>query len=461
MRHFVFAAISSAFVGLTTCPALAQNQLTLSPAQAISTAEQAIEAGNLQLAEQIARGLLLRNPKDPSANFLLAQVALGVGAYDEAANLFKKAYRNTTNKNLKYNAAILTARSLEGGKRPEAAKLWVRRAFQNATTQEAKQNAVRGYQQLRSISPWQTSLSFGITPSNNVNNGSNADEICSAVFGGICSSGVSDTRAVSGAFLSASYNTRYRLHESQKQKISVGLDLYHRAAWIKPSERALTSKGAADFDLSFVGANFLWQGRVGENVTSSDLLSFGRTFYGGDALTNRYTVRKEYTFAIGETKSLGFGVEYNDERNQIVPSRSLISWKATVPFNFRAKNGDFWNITASSAEITSNDNDTGHVANRVSISVTPAAKIFNLNPTYTVSLSQRDNKKLGFLRVRDSINEKRRDQSASLSVSVPLPQFEIYGFSPVAIVEASSTKSNIELFNNFNVSTRLEFRSSF
>lgn len=435
-----------------------QNNLTMTRPQARVLANQALNAGDLQLAEQLSRGLLQADEKDVTALFVLGNIAQLVGKTDEAVALFKRAYRAADNKQDRYNTSVITAKALDSQGKYERAKLWLRRSVQNAPDDAARANAVRGFQQMRAKSPWRTSLSFGVTPSNNVNNGSGADEICTIFFG--CSSSVSDTEPLQGAYISGSFSTEYRLKEARTHKLVAGFDLYHRAAWIKPSEKSKTTKSASDFDFSYIGARLRWDQALSNTTSTTEILTIGRSLYGGSPLTDKIGVEKTFNFRLAPTKNIGLSFGLSRERNHVVEARASTQQTISMPYSVLLGNKDRVRITPTIKNVVSSDPQTAHRSGSLMVAYTPATPTFNIHPTFTLSMGLREDRDSSIFGT-GGVAERRRDNSFGLSVSFALPAFEVYGFAPVAVIEARKTSSNISLYDTSSVSSRIEFRSSF
>lgn len=443
------AALSLAFANF----AAAQETRTLSRIEALQVATQAVDQGNLLFGEQIARALLQKDPKDAPALLILGRVAASVGKTDDAMDLYKRAYRNSSEKTLRYDAAVFVAKTLSATERPERAKLWLRRAVQNATSMERRENALRGFQQMRRQSPWRTNLSFGITPSNNVNNGSGATEICTVFLG--CSASVSDTEPVAGAFITGFVGTDYRLYETKTKRLLVGFDLYHRETWIKPGDREKTTSDASDFNYTYLGGRLQWDGVLRAGLTTTEKFSLGKSFYGGSSLNTRVSFSKSFTKALQNNRSIGLTAGIARERNHQVETRSLTQLSFSVPYSFRTANSDFYRITAHVSDTRSDDQQTAHRAGRLSLDYTPAKGVLNIRPSFSFYIGRREDKD------QSIFTEIRKDTEYGLSASFAIPQIELYGFRPVAVIEARKTSSTVPLYDTSSISSRIEFRSAF
>ena len=84
-----------------------------------------------------------------------------------------RAYRYADTRVQKFQAAELAARLTFAEGHPTLTQLWLRRAVQNAPTPEIEEQLARDYARVRRENPFRFSITGGVKPYSNVNNGGN------------------------------------------------------------------------------------------------------------------------------------------------------------------------------------------------------------------------------------------------------------------------------------------------
>ena len=123
------------------------------------------------LASQIAQGLLIADPHSAYAHYVLATAHADMGHGTDGRKSAARAYRYADNRVQKFQAAELAARLTFAEGHPTLTQLWLRRAVQNAPTPEIEEQLARDYARVRRENPFRFSITGGVKPSSNVNNG--------------------------------------------------------------------------------------------------------------------------------------------------------------------------------------------------------------------------------------------------------------------------------------------------
>lgn len=446
---------SSAFVFcFSGLPSLAQEQqITLTVEQSRAVAQQALANGDIELAEALAKGLLQRDTRDPLALYVLGSVLIRKGKPQDALILARRAFRLLPAKDKvgKHATAVLAARALNDLKRHEQAKLWVRRSVQFAPSEEIKQARIREFQTLRQISPWQTQLSFSINPSDNVNNGTDAEYI---LIGGLPFT-LNDTTPLKGYTVDGSAKITYRLSQSQTEKWTLGADIYHRFIVLESGESEKTTLSASDFNYTYLGGRLIRQSKgKRKNSEHRETLSFGRAWYGGDPLSDQFSFQKSYTEVINPNTRAGVSLSFTrvirDGRSEQNSSRVQLSIPITrvLPNKAQLTVQPFYQETKSEA------NSVAHKGYGAVLNYAPAKGVYDIKPSFTFGVTKRKDNDF-------HLGTLRNDDGYFAEVQFLVPQISIYGFSPSVSLTARRNKSNSVLNDTKQLNARVEFQSSF
>jgi len=196
---------------LTATQSTAQTEPSrLSLADAPQAVENLIGSGQLTAAREIALAALRAAPDNPRFMLSLARTE----THASAIALGRKAYRTTNDPQIKFYAAQTVAQAHTGAGSLTRAQLWLRRARQFAPNAEIAERVAQDFGKLRAQNPWSTSLSFGITPTSNINNGSaNSEFVLPGLPLILTISG--DGRPLSGIQVSGGADVRYRVLTSE------------------------------------------------------------------------------------------------------------------------------------------------------------------------------------------------------------------------------------------------------
>ena len=144
----------------------------VTPDQLRIMAANSIVNGNPTQGYEMAQALLARDPNDVEALIIRARAARDLGKLTEALSTARKAWFGAQNASERFGASMVMAQTLSTNGAKTRAQLWLRRAAQNAPSEEFKQVAVRDFRYVQRTNPWSTELSFSASPSSNINNGS-------------------------------------------------------------------------------------------------------------------------------------------------------------------------------------------------------------------------------------------------------------------------------------------------
>lgn len=457
-RQFLAASLflTSLLSGIAPLPVAAQDaaqDVNLSLGQARSVARQALQQGNLPLADALSTALLEADPKDAEALMVRALVARGTGNLDAAGDNAAAAYRNAGNDSLKFDAAMLTADILARQEKLTRAQLWLRRADQAAPDDQRRALAARSYRQVAVRNPLQVQLRFTAKPSNNVNNGAPTDTI---ELGGLPfrldPSGVQ----LGGYEASTGVSLSYRLSESEEQKTELLGEFFYRYIWLDSGakEDAPDVEGT-DFNYGVVITGLRHQRMIWPDLGPSQVTGLiGQSWYGDEALARWTEVQFGQTIRRGDDALFQIGVSARTENrldDEINDSETL---SASVDYRFSAEGGGVYSIGTTLKNVWSNSAtvDQFSYALRGSRSFD---QIGAVRPSVNFSVEHRNYHKWS------STAGGRRDVSVSLGVTATFPDVTYYGFSPQVNLSARQTRSDVEIYDRNEYSIGLTAVSRF
>jgi hypothetical protein len=409
-------------------PAVGVVSQSMTPASARLLARQALDQGRPDIAAEIARQILSANPADAEALMLMsaAEARLGHGAAGAVAG--RKAFRLAQDPAARFEAAFLTAMAFNAADRGMAAKFWLRRAGQVASTDDERAAAKKGYAQLNA----HTRLSFRITgdigPSANVNGGSLHDTMV------IIGLPFSIPEALPGGTWGLGVSGSYRVSQSQNGATDVFAEINQRGAWLSDRAKAQepTAK-ASDFALTTVdvGLSRRWKSSS-RPLVFSVTGSVGRRWYGGEALSTNFQADGHVDWIRSENRiwSLGLALEravnaQRSDRNADVAELTL-----TLRQKLDAQASVY--VTGGLRNTWSLASDISNHARFLRVGWTPGALPGGVMADLSMGLEQRDYVRLGGL---------GDDLKLNAAASFTFSRIDYMGFSPKVTVAAERNRS--------------------
>jgi hypothetical protein len=232
------AVLTCILGGFMLMSPLSAQTLSLSLDEGRVAARQAALSGQFQLARDFALALTDANPDDRAALVVLAAVQPQLGAPRDGRLAGARAYRLSDTDDTRYEAARLTALAAANEDRYTLSQLWLRRASVNAPDEEAFEQTQSDYRAIRNLNPWSINLGLSLTPSNNVNGGS---ETAFNVIDGLPFVGVlsGDAQALSGVAAAADLRLIYAISRQPDSRTSITARAYARAIWLSDDARLI------------------------------------------------------------------------------------------------------------------------------------------------------------------------------------------------------------------------------
>jgi len=335
------------------------------------------------------------------------------------------------------------------------AQLWLRFARQYAPNDAAATTVATDYRALAQRNPWSSSLRFGISPSSNVNNGTEADAIFLRGLPFAFTPG-EDARPLSGLEISLGFSTRYRMNISETSATFFDFGIQGRtyALSTDAKDKVPDAKGSdfSDATLRFgiTHRQILFEGQ--QPTTFSAQVS--ETWYSGDPFSRNLDFSTAHDWVIGDRARVGItAAAQTRESHKGDPTvqvyRFGTSWTQTF-----ANNNQF-TLGAQVGQSRSDTLDQDYENLMLSANFGFAEPFLDMRFSFGGSIEQREFDATAYGA------DTRSDLRKSLRMRVQFTDLEIYGFQPVASIEATRNESDVALFEREYVNYGFDLQSSF
>ena len=451
-----------ALVTATSCAVTATAEVTMSPDQLRNAAIQTVNAGNPARALDFADALLARDAGDFKAQLVRARALRDLGKSKDAVAAARVAWKMAAAPSEKYSSALMMAQTLSSAGHKTRAQLWLRRAAEHAPNAATRKRAEQHFNFVRQRNPLRTQLSITLAPNTNINNGSARESselnyaISEILFGGPVEYALSgEAQALSGLEYGFGVSTRYRIKQTPTQAHDLNFGLSYRSFSLSSSAKdAAPAALGSDFAYGTVslgyGYNQINLDKKGEFLGGLEL---GQSWYGGARYASflrggmsqsvTTTARQKLQFAVDLEKQIGQRTADVDRAELSVGlTQSLASGNlAFVSLGATATRSDYTEAEYNEVELRG-----AYVMQKP---VMGAALQFGLGA------AMRD-----YDRSRHSA-DGRQDTRIFADVTATFTQIDYYGFNPSATLRASTTDSNIGLFDVNRVGLSLGIKSAF
>lgn len=435
--------------------------LNLTRNQALMVASQAFASGDLVLANVIARRLLEGDPKDVQALMVLAATEPGLGNPKLGRAMGRKAWAASRGRpdELRYSIARLTSKAAFVEGRPAIAQYWLRRALDVAPDTAAESQTGRDLQQIRARTPLRWKLDLQVTPSSNINGGSDVgllivDQHIIGTLGGW-------SEARSGMRTTAEAELLYALPAHATGQNILGL----RAIVASYSLSSAAQAAAPELDASVLNRTTVEalirrdQNRPGSKMPLSMTLTLGQSWQGGYILGPHIRGDARTALVLGKDASLWLGgsLERQWQRGglgvsdavqlQLTGSKAVssLAGQLNLSLGATAAQADFVNSTYNAVDLR--------------VGYAPDAAVGTAQIAVALNAGWRgyDRYSLGFAEV----TKGRTDQTWGVTLDMTLPKLSVMGFAPDLTLTHQVTSSNISRYSGSQTSVALGIRSNF
>lgn len=428
--------------------------MSLTPDQTRALAVAAHNQHQPALARDLALVLLERDPRDSLALQILAASYFALGDFDASAAAGRRAYGAAQSRQHSHDAAMIVAETQFRRGRIGAARLWLRRAVQYSQTPQERDLAIRAFQGIGTQQKLKSTLSFGVSPSSNINGGSSSDTL---ILFGIPFTLSGDAQALSGFEAHAGASLAYTLSESARHQTSIGANVESRAYALSDAAKAQApTASAGDYAFTAIEA-FVTHRFAPEGATGPVTLTFvaGHNWYGGDDLSDylRTEAAREWRLSQSMGLQVSGALERQWRKDSATRSATVQSVNATLVQVLR--NGDRLTYGLGARNTDAHATDTRHQAVTGSIGYAFGRPVLGVALSANLGIEARD------YALSPYSPDGRHDLRVNGTLSVLLPKLSYLGFAPQIDLNATRTDSNISLYQSSDVGIGISFRSAF
>lgn len=459
MPHPVKRSLLTAAV-ILSCATAAQAQVAVDAENLRKAAVIAIREGDPATARRYAEGLIVRDQNDRNAHLILARAARDMGDIPPARAAARKAWQLAENDAQKFSAALITAQVLATAGKRTRAQLWLRRATEYAPNDALREKAKRDFRYVKQQNPWKTDLNFTFAPNSNINNGSARDRsrlnyaVSELLFGEPIEFDLSETsQAIAGIEIGGSMRTRYRFHQTPDTAHDAKLSLSYRTFNITDDLGDADIKGS-DFAYGTLSLGYgyrkLNKKRNGEFSTD---LEAGQSWYGGARYASYTRLQAQQLVITAPRQQLRFGAEVERQWGQATPDRDLAGLSASITQSFASGNSGFLGVFAKATQSPEATVEYTEVVLRSGLAL--KKPIMGASVQFGLGASWRD------YDVSRDAPEGRQDTRLFADVTATFKDIDYYGFNPSVTLSASTTDSNIGLYDVNRVGLSIGIKSAF
>ena len=426
-------------------------QTTLDPDEARLTAAQLLSTGQPRAAADITTVLIKRDNGDAPSLIVHAHAMRMLKRYGPAQKAARQAWRHADRDIEKYGAALAMAQALSSDGKKTRAQLWLRRAADVAPNPRMRNRAVRDYQFVRTANPWSVNFSFGINPSDNVNN---APLDNTFVLGGMIFTNPAAV-PISGLSINSDTTLRYNFNVQTTSRNFVSLR-WTESHVVFTDNNVPVGVEASDYAFRKL------EGRIGRDWTRGPgkprqtlSLSFGQLWSGGTHFANEYEIEWQQAFQRKNGRSFVWDASFGHSERKDSVIRSNNTYTLGGRWSRPVATGDRLSWDGSVTRTDSYSRAIAHTKVNAGLQYAFAQPVLGAQALVAVN---------GEVRQYDDplyAPQARRDVKATISGSLLFVDFDTYGFAPKLTLEASQTNSNITRFETRNFGLNIGFQSLF
>ncbi len=432
-----------------------QAPVTLTLPQARALAQDALQKGQPKLAFTLSEGLLQANPNDGHAHFTQALALARMKDFQSGKRSAAKAYRVAQSDDDRYHAAELAARLSFADERFTQSQLWLRRAVQYAPDEASRDQTITSFRNVRRHNPLNFNLRFSVTPSDNVNNGSNSPYNViegSPLVGTLSPS----AQAIAGIVATGDLQGSYRIASGERFETRLTGRVYSRRVEFNNPVAGLSGSDLSSVRLEAGLSHLLSSGESGHYWRFTG--KGGRVWYGGDPLYDFISAGAERSQKLNDKIRLSFGGSVEEQFDQLAPIADATVFGAFAGLTYALPDGGSLGARIQYRSIDSNG------ANRASEQWTGIAsyvmgkQIGPAKMSFSVGYSTLD---YDTYTVIGPVAGGRLDESYFGGVTASFNDWGYMGFVPTLSVRAEKSRSNISRFDVDQTSVSLGIRSEF
>ncbi|MCE5973015.1 hypothetical protein LZA78_05940 [Sinirhodobacter sp. WL0062] len=429
------------------------------------------QVGHRYEALSLAEKILLRDPENALAHFIVAREMLAEGKTDIAREAAARSFAGAGTDRQRYEAAVLAAKVAVTDKRWISAQYWARHSIQYAPDAALKDVAVQDYYRLRGESPLNWSLRLGLRPSSNVNGG--ADSRLNVIDGydavGVLSD---DALALSGLVGTLNFDASYRIAGSARAETRLGGSFYLRGVELSGSPTMTPSYlpgdpvpdpveiSNSDYSMAALGVSLKQRYMLDPLTQLSGTVEAGQLWDGGEPGYGYAGVHLRGDRRLGGAPdatrlSLGLGVERREWNDSV---QSDTRRDLTFGLTRSVPGGDL-SGSMRLLDVASNNGQARSWSVSGSLRYEPEARLGPLAYALSAGIGRTVYPDYSVLWMHP--DGGRQDQTVFGEVGMWAPDYGYAGFTPELRVQALRVDSNVSRFTRSEMSLAVGLRSNF
>ena len=447
----------------TSSPKTQSIELSVSDTRVIAT--RALRVGEFEIARQLAMGLLQADIKDPFAYGVLTAAHARLENPKLARAAARLSYKYSEGKENSFAAARTAGHLAFQQKRYTAAQIWLRRAAFHTPNENSEQALARDFGRVRATNPFHFNLRVSLSPSDNVNNGTDSiDNLVNGLpqvgFIGAAS------RALSGTVGTADLRLRYTLREDQTSRTQLNARFFTRQVALSSEARQLLASDPfsaqldnSDFASTYADIGVLHSFSLGKpGKTASVSGNIGGTWSGGNQSYSFGRVGFSPSFKLNDKTRLTLhaGLEQRWYETNTSNDQTQIRLAANLRRNL--KNGDHLSFGISLQDVSS---DGRNIANESAVANVNYAFGKQIGPLKLSAGLSVGYTRFSTFSLTAPVAGGRADTSVYGDVTMVFNELHPAGFVPSVQLRTGQRRSNISRYTTDELSVSLGIQSKF
>lgn len=429
----------------------------ISPENLREAASIALRTQRPEVAFEAAQALLTRDSQDFPAQLLLSYAARDLGRFDTARSAARAALRLAKTEAQRHDATLALAQAQASAGRQTAAQFTLRRAIENAPNPQAKAEAIRDFRYVRARNPWTVQVDLGVSPSSNVNGGTEADTIW---LYGLPFTLSGDAQALSGAAWSGALSVTRTVAETERHLFRLGVTLAGQDYTLSSSaEQQAPQADGSDYAFWAVETHLTgkWRagGAAGQRGDEWDMrLLTGHNDYGGAPLSDYASLGFGRSLTLGGSQSLHLGASLERQWRADADDRSAVLRFASLDWQ-RGLGAGVMSLGLDLGEVASESDEVAHQRMGLRFGHEWGQPILGAKLRLSGGYERRD---YGAMMPGQP---DRTDHRMTLGADALLQNQDFMGFAPEVGLGYAQTNSNWALAKSQGVTLSLRVKSAF
>lgn len=432
-------------------------QLHLQLDQARKVALNALRSGQPRLAFAISEGLVEADPKDGHALYIKAKALGQMRDYDQARKTAAQAYRVANTDLQHYESATLAAQLSFAEARMTHSQVWLRRAAHYAPDDVLRNASIAAFREVRNQNPLSFQLSFSVSPSDNVNNGSNTP--FNVIDGVPIAPGnlSASARAISGwaANLSAAGAYRFRETDTTETRI-VGRAFLRHVEFNEPVLNLSSSDLAAQ--RVQLGLAHIWAPDI-DGFWRFDA-NGGRAWFGQEPFFNFASVSAQRVQRVTDNLRLSFSGGLEHQTDLDAPKFDATVWSGIASMTYVMTGGSRITGSVLYRDVVTDEANRDSEQWTGTVRYTHGKNIGPAEISVEIGRSVLDFSQYGFGQLF-VVPGGRTDKSWFGAISASFTSASYMGFIPVVTLRSEQSRSNVSRFDVDQTGISVGIRSEF